>query len=160
MDDGEPADTDTVRDFCFHSSMAPAATCCRFLQCAFLLKTHISSCKLTAGNDSFILYSYQNNIKQFATTKSVLQRQICLPTPTHMFVAAKTLFQAQCKLNDTSCEFDATGSLLRLQMLRLQILATLGSLLSCFCCCKTTLHFCRCNSEFPPANLNNNNGNL
>ena len=72
VDDGESADTDTVRDFRFHSSTAAAATCCRFLQCAFVLKTQISSCKLTAGNDSFILYSYQNNIKQFATTKSVL----------------------------------------------------------------------------------------
>ena len=94
VDDGESADTDTVRDFRFHSSTAAAATCCRFLQCAFVLKTQISSCKLTAGNDSFILYSYQNNIKQFATTKSVL------PSYTDTYACSckkKKWFQAQCK---------------------------------------------------------------
>ena len=30
VNDGEPADTDTVRDFRFHSSMAAAAKCCSF----------------------------------------------------------------------------------------------------------------------------------
>ena len=50
VDDGEPADTDTVRDFRFRISMAAAATCCRFLQWTLRAEN-----RLAAENEHFVV---------------------------------------------------------------------------------------------------------
>ena len=60
VDDGEPADTDTVRHFRFHSSMAAAATCCRFLQ-----RTLRDENRLAAKNEHFVVTCLLSQLRRW-----------------------------------------------------------------------------------------------